>query len=74
MVDFPPHVGMVSINVYAALFPGSNWTGRDTVLHDHLGIFELACSEGINGITSSQLAEAMTIQRQTMGSEILSRI
>jgi hypothetical protein len=30
---------------------------------DHLGFSELACSEGIDGIRSPELAEAMDIQR-----------
>lgn len=55
--------GSVCVNVDAAIFSGDNRLGLGVLIRDHAGSVKLTCSEGITGITSPELAEAIAIQR-----------
>jgi ribonuclease HI len=56
-------VGVLCVNVDAAIFKQENRMGWGAVVRDHAGGLKLACNESINGILSPELAEATAIQR-----------
>jgi ribonuclease HI len=59
----PPPVGQVCVNVDAAIFAADHRMGWGAVVRDHSGLLKLACSEGIPGIVSPEIAEATAIRR-----------
>jgi hypothetical protein len=58
----PPPPGLVCVNVDAAVFSGDNRMGWGAVIRDNNGVLKLSVAEGIDGITSPELAEAMAIR------------
>ena len=65
----PPPTGKVCVNVDAAIFPAEHRMGWGAVIRDHLGALKLACSEGLAGITSPEIAEAVAIRNALMVSK-----
>ena len=59
----PPPVGWVMVNVDATLFPKTNQMGLGIVFRNHKEEFIAACIQGIDKITSLELAEAIAFKR-----------
>jgi ribonuclease HI len=59
----PPPIGMVLINVDAALFASSRRMGAGVVIRDHNGVCVAACSDSYQEVTIPELAEAMAMRR-----------
>jgi ribonuclease HI len=57
----PPPEGVICINVDAALFPDERRMGCGAVLRDHAGNFILSVSEGLGGLPSPKMAEALSV-------------
>ena len=51
------------VKIDAALFPKTNRMGLGIVIRNHRGEFIAACRQGIDKITSPELAEATTFRR-----------
>jgi hypothetical protein len=58
----PPPPGLVCVNVDAALFTDDNQMGWGAVGRDHRGTLKFPISEGITGISSPEVAEAIAIR------------
>jgi ribonuclease HI len=59
----PPPEGFTCINVDAALFPQENRMGCGIVLRNHDGDFILSVSEGLAGLPSPEMAEALAARQ-----------
>jgi hypothetical protein len=59
----PPAEGTVLINVDAAIFTTSRRMGIGVMIQDHTGNCLTACSELLNEVTMSELAEALALCR-----------
>jgi hypothetical protein len=59
----PPPEGRVCVNVDASFFHTEQRMGWGAVIRDHTGALKLACHEGIDGVYSPELAEALAVQR-----------
>jgi hypothetical protein len=59
----PPPVGMVSINIDAAIFTSSRQMGSGVVIRDHNGVYLTACSERVDEVVTPEIAEALAMRR-----------
>jgi hypothetical protein len=64
----PPPAGKVCVNVDATLFPNELRTGWGAVIQDASGAFLLAVAEGMDGLSTAELAATEHIRRTLTGS------